>query len=277
MDNEEEKEKKHSIKEFVGKYKKYLLICLIVAGIAVAVWNIAGYVYNQWTAEQEAQKILELAQSATPTPSLKPTPTATPTPVPTRKPPDRHIDFAKLQKENPEITAWVSIPGTRVDYAVVQGKDNIYYLDHDALLQKNKEGAIFMDAENKPDFTDRNTVIYGHRMNNGNMFAGLHDFEDADFFAQHKALKLYLPNDIMYEYEIFAAYEAGDEHILSAWDFSDDVQWKEYIAQIETEYEDANVDSGAVKENDKILTLSTCVRGEDSKRYLLQAVLKTDI
>ncbi|MEG1991242.1 MAG: class B sortase, partial [Christensenella sp.] len=103
------------------------------------------------------------------------------------------------------------------------------------------------------------------------------DFEDADFFAQHKALKLYLPNDIMYEYEIFAAYEAGDEHILSAWDFSDDVQWKEYIAQIETEYEDANVDSGAVKENDKILTLSTCVRGEDSKRYLLQAVLKTDI
>ncbi|MEG0357596.1 MAG: class B sortase [Christensenellaceae bacterium] len=277
MDNKVQKKKKQNrIKEFLWKYKKYLLISLIIAGIAVAAWNITGYVYNQWVAEKEAQKVLELAQSATPSPSLEPTPTVTPTPMPTRKPPDRYIDFVKLQKENPEIIAWVSIPETKVDYAVVQGKDNIYYLDHDALLQKNIEGAIFMDVANKSDFTDRNTVLYGHRMNNGNMFAGLHDFADADFFAQHKALKLYFPNDIMYEYEIFAAYEAGDDHILSSWDFSDDVQWEKYLTQIGTADKKANIDRSAVGKDDKILTLSTCVRGEDSRRYLLQAVLKTE-
>ncbi|MEG1158508.1 MAG: class B sortase [Christensenellaceae bacterium] len=277
MDNKVQKKKKQNrIKEFLWKYKKYLLISLIIAGIAVAAWNITGYVYNQWAAEKEAQKVLELAQSATPSPSLEPTPTVTPTPMPTRKPPDRYIDFVKLQKENPEIIAWVSIPETKVDYAVVQGKDNIYYLDHDALLQKNIEGAIFMDVANKSDFTDRNTVLYGHRMNNGNMFAGLHDFEDTDFFAQHKALKLYFPNDIMYEYEIFAAYEAGDDHILSSWDFSDDVQWEKYLTQIGTADKKANIDRSAVGKDDKILTLSTCVRGEDSRRYLLQAVLKTE-
>lgn len=210
--------------------------------------------------------LLTAAPSETPAATAAPTPTAS-------APPEKSINFAALKAENEEIVAWIEIPETKVDYPVVQGKDNIFYLDHDALRQKNVEGAIFVDCDNTPGFADRNTVLYGHRMNNGNMFAGLHDFEDADFFAAHNLLLLYTPDGTM-EYEIFAAYKTGDEHILSTWEFSNDTQWNIYVEEMLARRNDGNVRAVDVVQDDTILTLSTCVRGEDESRYLVQAVLR---
>ncbi|MEA4853251.1 MAG: class B sortase [Christensenella sp.] len=250
------------------RHKKMWMILLICAGIAIAAWNIGAYFYRQWEIAAQAEKTREIAQvSVAPEPKETPVPSATQEAV-------RQIDFATLLQKNSEIVAWIEIPGTKIDYAVVQGKDNVFYLDHDALLAENVEGAIFVDAANSPGFADRNTVLYGHRMNNGDMFAGLHDFEDAAFFDQNRVLYLYLPDGTRTEYEIFAAYETGDEYILGQWDFADDNTWSAYLEQIGKEDANANVRNADVSTNDKILTLSTCVRGEDEKRYLVQAVAR---
>ena len=250
------------------RHKKMWMILLICAGIAIAAWNIGAYFYRQWEIAAQAEKTREIAQvSVAPEPKETPAPSAAQEAV-------RQIDFAALLQKNSEITAWIEIPGTKIDYAVVQGKDNVFYLDHDALLTENVEGAIFVDAANSPGFADRNTVLYGHRMNNGDMFAGLHDFENAAFFDQNRVLYLYLPDGTRTEYEIFAAYETGDEYILGQWDFADDNAWSAYLEQIGKEDKTANVRDAGVLTDDKILTLSTCVRGEDEKRYLVQAVAR---
>lgn len=269
MKDEHQKPEEQSL-NFWKKHKTKWIILLICVGIAVAVWNIGLSFYEQWEAEQREAHIQGTAQPDEITVSK-----AEETPEPSASQETiREIDFASLLEQNPEITGWIEIPGTKVDYPVVQGEDNMFYLDHDALLEENVEGAIFVDAENLPGFSDRNTILYGHRMNNGDMFAGLHDFADPTFFDQNTVLYLYLPDGTRTEYEIFAAYETGDEYILGEWNFADDSDFSAYLEQIGADDEDANLRDTKVGMNDKILTLSTCVRGEDEKRYLVQAVLR---
>ncbi len=256
---------------FLKRHKRLLIILALVAGIAVAAGNIAVYMYGNWRAEQ-TQKELEALAKQTPVSTPTPTPKSTPTPPPT---PGREIDFASLQKQNSDIIAWIEIPGTVIDYAVVQGEDNEYYLDHNALLEEDIEGAIFVDAGNAPGFSDPNTVIYGHRMNNGNMFAGLHQFEEEAFFKTHRVLNLYEPEGLS-EYEIFAAYETDDAHLLSKWDYSSGAEWERYLEEIGSTDSAAMLRDTPIEKTDRILTLSTCVRGEDAKRYFVQAVLRPD-
>jgi sortase B len=255
---------------FWKKHKVKWIILLLCIGIAIAIWNISLSFYEQWQSEKQEARIQAAAQ---PTETLAPQET----PIPTvSQEPIRKIEFETLLEQNPEISAWIEIPGTKIDYPVVQGEDNVFYLDHDALLEENVEGAIFVDAENTPGFSDRNTILYGHRMNNGNMFAGLHAFSDPAFFEENRVIYLYFPDGTRTEYEIFAAYETGDEYILGEWDFASDSDFSAYLEQIGADDENANVREIEVGMEDKILTLSTCVRGEDEKRYLVQAVLRPD-
>ncbi len=94
-------------------------------------------------------------------------------------------DWAGLQSQNPDIIAWIIIPGTDISYPVVQGADNEYYLNYTALRENNRRGAIFVDADAAPGFTDDNTIIYGHSVDVGGMFTSLKDFSDQSFFDSH--------------------------------------------------------------------------------------------
>ena len=87
------------------------------------------------------------------------------------------VDFEALKKINPEIIAWIRIPDTRIDYPVVQGTDNEYYLKHTFKKTEHVAGSIFLDKDNSPDFTNRKTILYGHNMKDGSMFQGLHKYE----------------------------------------------------------------------------------------------------
>lgn len=256
--------------DFFKRHKKKIIIILICAGIAVAAFNIGLFLYGQWETRQSEELARDMAKADTePKEEEKKTEERT-APV---KEDIRKIDFTELKAQNSEITAWIEVPGTAVDYPVVQGEDNVFYLSHDALLNENVDGAVFVDAGNTPGFTDRNTILYGHRMNSGSMFASLHEFRDAEFFKNNIMVYLYFPDGTRADYEIFAAYETGDEYILGAWDFSDYDSFCKYIALAGAEDENANVRYISVNENSRIITLSTCVRGEDEKRYLVQAVL----
>ena len=80
------------------------------------------------------------------------------------------IDFAVLDSQNPDVVAWIQIPGTQINYPVVQGKDNDYYLHRDLNGQKSTAGTIFLDYADRADFSSLHNVLYGHHMNNGSMF-----------------------------------------------------------------------------------------------------------
>lgn len=91
------------------------------------------------------------------------------------------VDFASLQAINPDIVAWLRIPGV-LEYPVVRGKDNSYYLNHTVQKTYNIAGSIFLDYRNERDFSDSKNIIYGHNMKDGSMFHVLRNYQDIDFF-----------------------------------------------------------------------------------------------
>lgn len=95
------------------------------------------------------------------------------------------IDFEKLQSYNDEIYAWIHIPNTKIDYPVAQheGEDD-YYLKHNMYGEPEFAGTIYTEKCNKTDFSDPNTLIYGHNMRNGSMFQNLHKFEEKEFLMR---------------------------------------------------------------------------------------------
>lgn len=190
--------------------------------------------------------------------------------------PDREIDFAALREEaNPDIYAWICIPGTRIDYPVLQHPtDNSHYLSHNLDGSEGYPGCIYTESYNAKDFSDFNTALYGHNMKDGSMFAGLHRFEDAAFFEGHPYIYVYTPERLL-AYEVWAAYEFSDAHLLLAYDTETERGIERYL-------EDAasvrsmgrNVREGlSPGAGSHIITLSTCVGGKPNSRYLVQGVL----
>lgn len=192
--------------------------------------------------------------------------------------PENPIDFDKLQSYNKEIYAWIQIPDTKIDYPVAQhdGEDD-YYLKHNMYGEPEFAGCIYTEKANSKDFSDRNTILYGHNMRNGSMFQNLHLFEEKDFFDENQYVYIYTPRHIL-TYHIFAAYEYDDRHILNSFDFSKKKVYKEYLESIfDARSMNANIRQDEdVTSDDPIITLSTCVGGNTDARYLVQAVLIKD-
>ena len=98
---------------------------------------------------------------------------------------DIPVDFDSLQKENPDIYAWITIPDTVIDYPIVQSsEDNAYYLNHSAEKTDSASGAIYSENYNKKNFDDPITLLYGHNMKDGSMFAGLHKYEEDTYYIK---------------------------------------------------------------------------------------------
>lgn len=193
--------------------------------------------------------------------------------------PENPINFDKLKATNEDVYAWINIPDTNIDYAVVQSsadKDDLFYLDHNIDGNYEFAGMIFSQKHNSLDFTDPVTVLYGHNMKNGSMFSDLHKFENTDFFNEHDSIYIYTPGHI-FTYTVVSAYVYDDRHILNTFDFSKKKDLKEYINSLtEPHAMVCNVrDNISVSVNDRILTLSTCT-SNDSQRYLVQGVLTDD-
>ena len=116
------------------------------------------------------------------------------------------VDFEALQQINPDIVAWLRIPGV-LDYPVVQGTDNSYYLHHTFRKEYNIAGSLFLDARNTADFSDNKNIIYDHNMRNGSMFHVLRKFQDLDFYQANREIWLYLPDGSVQVYEIVVCEE----------------------------------------------------------------------
>ena len=190
------------------------------------------------------------------------------------------IDFEALQKENPEIYAWVSIPGTKVDTAVLQSAtDDNYYLNHNERRENSAEGAAYTQCANAKDFGDPVTLIYGHQVAGDGMFTTLHYFEDPDFFQEHDTMYIYTEDRVL-TYRIIAAYQYDDRHILNSYDFSKPEVLQEYYATVTDPASMlVNVREGtSLSVDDKIVQLSTCMDAinRDNTRYLVTGVLTSE-
>ena len=177
------------------------------------------------------------------------------------------VDFDALRETGPDIIGWLTLPDTAINYPVTQTDDNEYYLHHLYDGTYNKTGCLFADYENKEDFSDRNTIIYGHNMRDGSMFATLNEYDEQSYFDGHPQMYLVTPGG-GYIVEIFTAFvakpsESGSD--TSPWrlSFKDDGAYTTWLSEmadrsvIETDV--------TVTSSDKVLTLSTCPPGGASR------------
>lgn len=183
------------------------------------------------------------------------------------------IDFKALRSENSDIYGWITVDGTKIDYPILRSgadKPEDFYLTHDYKCKEKRYGAIFMQRINAEDFTDSNTVLYGHNMMSGAMFGTLKKFRNKTFFDENRNIYVYAPNNI-YRYEICAAYVADDRNIMMSYNFFTSEGYRAFIERYLTEEENKSAlikKDISVTDSDKIITLSTCTSNE-SERYIV--------
>lgn len=178
-----------------------------------------------------------------------------------------------LKEINPDIYGWVVVPGTEhIDYPVLQGTDNEYYLNHEYTKGYMQAGSIYADYHCDRD-TNRNfnTVLYGHNMQNDMMFSELIKFLDKDFFEANEYVYLYTEYGI-YTYRVFSVFKAdyrsgyvetGFPTEQAFIDFAYDMKSRSMYQRDGVEFD----------ENSRIITLSTCTNGLQTDRYCVQALL----
>ena len=189
--------------------------------------------------------------------------------------PEKDIDWDELRSQNPDIYAWIYVPGTNIDYPILQHpEERSYYLNHNIDGSEGYPGCIYTQNVNTKDWTDPNTVIYGHNMNNGSMFHDLHRFEDAVFFDETQYLYIYTP-EYNLVYEIFAAYPFANIDLIMCFDYSTPEALLVYFDGIWTNRSMTSHfrDSTVLYGDSRIITMSTCIGGQPDMRYLVQAVL----
>lgn len=268
------------------KLKKPVWISILCISLAVII--AAGILVYRYLTQKDVGRE-DFSSDSEAAASSETTEEASAAPAPTQKPPlfawgytplkpgDFNVSFDELMKINPDIYAWIYVPGTNVDYPVARSTrdgDDSFYLEHNIYREYQFSGTIYSEIKNQPDMHDRVTVMYGHNMLNGSMFASLHNFEDKDFFDQNNTIFVYT-KDKIFTYLVYAAYTFDDRHILNSFFVNDDKGFQEYIDSTLDPYSyDSNVREGVKPTiENRILTLSTCTSGPSDTRYLVQGVL----
>ena len=180
------------------------------------------------------------------------------------------MDLVALQQSNPDVRGWIAIPDTVISYPIVQGTDNSYYLNHTWNHEWNSAGSIFLERQISPDFSDYNTLIYGHRMNNGTMFTGLHDYKSLEFWQTHSYVYILTPTGVSC-YQVYAAYEAPVDSITYALELNSESIYRDFL---DFGLENSWIDTGVQPLSaDPVITLVCCTGHGHAARWVVQAVL----
>ena len=181
------------------------------------------------------------------------------------------IDFKSLKEQNSDVIAYIKVNGTNIDYVVVKGNDNSYYLKHNFNKEYNIAGWIFADYHNKFDETDKNIVIFGHNTKDGSMFGTLNNVLDKKWQEKQENLEIVLVTESgQYKYKVFSTYSIVAEDYYISTEFKSNDDFNNFINKLKSR---SIYDYGIeVSGEDKILTLSSCI-GDGSKRVVLHAKL----
>lgn len=184
---------------------------------------------------------------------------------------DLKIDFDYLKQINPDVYAWVTVPGTSVSYPILQSEIDNYYLRKNIDRTYGTAGCIYTNKTDAKDFSSFVTTIYGHNMKNNTMFGTLKDFYEEDFFLEHDEIIIYTPEEKL-TYKIMKTRRHDDSYLYQQYDgFSEDGK-KQFLDMMELgegsigHARDVDFEYSM---DDKFVVLSTCVKNNDEKRYLV--------
>ena len=181
------------------------------------------------------------------------------------------VDFKKLKEQNPDTVAYIKVNNTNIDYVVVKTTNNDYYLKHNFNKEYNIAGWIFMDYRNKLDGTDKNIIIYGHNTKDNSMFDSLKNVLTKEWQNNKDNLIITLVTEEKeYKYQVFSTYEIKPEDYYITTNFKSTDNYIYFLNKISSR---SNYNYKVeLNENDKILTLSSCL-GEGQTRVVLHSKL----
>ena len=250
------------------KKKKSDVLLTIALIVAIAVFCYAAFnlyhiyteykkgtdEYNQIEEMAVTERDADSAEVAGPNAQLKP-------PI--------EVDFDKLKRVNEDVVGWIYVDALPdISYPIVKGKDNQTYLHQTYEKNYNFAGTIFVDYENSGDFSDCNTLVYGHNMKNGSMFGHLKKFrEDDKLYKQDKYFWILTP-ERNYRYEIITAYTTGVNSDTYTLFKGPGEEFEKYLETIKG-YSEIQTDDTDLTIKDRIVTLSTCT-GNESTRFVVQ-------
>lgn len=176
------------------------------------------------------------------------------------------IDFDRLAGISPDIRGWIRLEGTKVDYPVMQSRDNDYYLSRAVNGTWNKVGTPFIDFRNSGDFSDRITVIYGHYMGDGSMFTDIHSYKSQKFYDEHPYIDLYTLDGSFRILPVAGVYQN-----VEYWDFTFDFDSDEaFLHQINTWKAFSTFKSDTEYDaDDRFVVLTLCTYDVENSRFLL--------
>lgn len=182
------------------------------------------------------------------------------------------INFAALEKINPDFIGWLKLDGTVINYPVVQGTDNYHYLEHLFNGDVNHMGCIFMHYGNNPNMTDKNTWIFAHHTNNGSMFYTLESYKNQSFYNDHPVFTYDTPNGSYLMEPIAGTVLSGDDFSIETfmpsaeytYNSDDFKEWVQFFLDRSTFKSNTSFDV-----NDQIVTMVTCTDDYQNARYAL--------
>lgn len=192
---------------------------------------------------------------------------------------ERLIKLEELNKQYNDVVAWLEIPGTIINYPVVQTDNNSYYLDHTYKKTYSSRGSIFLDKDVNFEQPSDNFLIYGHRSKSGAMFEALLEYENENFYQTHKTINFSTLKEDS-EYEILAifrskVYNKSDKNVFRYYFFIDAENETEYNTFVENAKKSSMYETGiSASYGEQLLTLSTCAYHTQDGRFVVVAKKK---
>ena len=238
------------------------LVKVVFFVFACALLTVIGYSgYQLWGINQIDVQEAEMHSRLMPyrpmmSLSMPAEPTSAPNPGAVPSAPRVNQSIVEMQDAYPDAIGWLTVPNTKIDYPFAQGGDNAHYLHLDLDQQWAAAGTIFMDFRNSQDFSDFNTILFGHHMRNGSMFGTLQAFNNQAFFEENQTGTIFLADQTYaIEFIAFAVIEPNDAVIYDPMvtTGADRAAFLDHVKNIARYYRD--VDATA---SDRFVTLSTC-------------------
>lgn len=254
--------KEQEMKIFMKRLTPALIILLSAGSLFFAVWSLLD-IEKKYQKGKETYRQIEKEYIKEPKEDPK---------GPQEDNPEARltIDFEGLKAANPDIIGWIEVPGAGISYPLVQGNDNSYYLTHMSSGKYGIHGSIFMDCHNAPDFSGSNTIIYGHNMKDGTMFAALSEYQSPALYQQYPYFYIYLPDGVL-KYQIFSCYCGQIGSMGYTYAFPQKAAFQDFLDALQS-YASYGTDIQAGI-TDHIVTLSTCVNTDRDYRYLIHGKL----
>ena len=251
------------------------LLGLVACGVLIyAGWNLTDYLRESHESTSLNKSLVEEAvvvKETTPRTHTSETTPATESAeetLPAETAPIA-VDFDYLRRTNADVVGWLYSAETPINFPVVQGKNNDYYLYRMLDGNWNSSGTAFLDYRNAGDFSDDNTILYAHNMKNKEKFGTLTNYKEQSYYDEHPVMWLLTP-DGDYKLELVAGYVTG----ATAKIYSFDLDREEVFSQVRKAVDRSTFQSGVVlSEEDRFLTMSTCSYEYDDARYVLIARL----